>query len=407
MVLLIIRIINGIIIAMERGAGIPRTLDLPALLRRKSILLLGPRGTGKSWLIRERLGDSALRVDLLRSDRYLRLSADPGELEAMIDASGRELVVIDEVQKIPALLDEAHRLIEERGLRFLLTGSSARKLKRSQANLLAGRAWIANLFPLTWNELGARFNLERYLRYGGLPAVYGSEDPAEELRAYVDTYLKEEIQAEGLVRRLPAFHRFLKVAALDNGRMLNYAHVAADAGVPAASVREHYSILADTLTGFMLEPWRESKKRKAIQTPKFYFFDTGVAHALAQTETLDRNSDLYGRSFEQWLGLELRARLSYARSPAPLTYWRSVHAHEVDFVIGERAAVEVKASRRATDRDAAGLSVLAEERVIKSFYLVSQDPVHRRRKVGAAEVEFIPYQLFLRRLWNGELPGVP
>lgn len=392
---------------MSGTSALPRTLDLASLLSRKSVLLLGPRGTGKSFLIRQSLGDRALRVDLLRSETYLRLSAAPGDIEAMIAAAGRELAVIDEVQKVPVLLDEAHRLIEEKGLRFLLTGSSARKLKRHQANLLAGRAWPAQLFPLTWKELGARFDLERYLRYGGLPAVCLGADPDEDLRAYVGAYLKEEIQAEGLVRRLPAFHRFLRVAALDNGRMLNYAQVAGDAGVPAATVREHYQILTDTLTGFLLEPWRESRKRKAIQTPKFYFFDVGVAHALAQTETLDRNSDLYGRSFEQWIGLELRARLSYVRSPASLCYWRSVSSQEVDFLIGRRAAVEVKSSRRTTERDASGLAALADERVFSHFYLVSQDPVHRRRKIGAASVEFIPYELFLRRLWDGGLAGIP
>ncbi len=386
---------------------IARTLNLAALLRKKSILMTGPRATGKSYLIRETLGDSALRIDLLRSDTYLRLSAAPGELEEMIAAAGREFTVIDEVQKVPALLDEAHRLIEEKGVRFLLTGSSARKLKGHQANLLAGRAWPANLFPLTWEELGGRFDLDRYLRYGGLPTVYLSTDPGEELRAYIDTYLKEEILSESLIRRLPAFHRFLKVAALDNGRMLNYAHVANDSGVSASTVREHYGILTDTLAGYLLEPWRESKKRKAIQTPKFYFFDTGVAHALAQTETLDRNSDLYGRSFEQWIGMELRARLSYMRSLSPLTYWRSVSSQEVDFLVGERTAVEVKASRRTTDRDATGLAALAEERVFKHFYLVSQDAAHRRRKVGQAMVEFIPYQLFLQRLWSGSLEGFP
>ena len=270
-----------------------RLLDLPGLLRRKSFFLFGPRATGKSFLIRRQLGRRALVVDLLRSDVAFRLATDPSLLEALIgDRRGPDAwIVIDEVQKLPGLLDEVHRLIESRGLRFLLTGSSARKLKRGQANLLAGRAWTANLYPLTSAEI-PRFDLAKFLRWGGLPPVVASQEPAEELGAYVRTYLQEEIQAEGFVRRLPPFSRFLASAALTNGQMLNFAQIASDAGVPAATVREYYYLLEDTLVGFLLPAWTKSKKRKAISTAKFYFFDTGVTHALAGTQTLDRNSDL-------------------------------------------------------------------------------------------------------------------
>ena len=224
-----------------------RLLSLPDLLAKKSFFLFGPRATGKSFLVNAQLGDRALVIDLLRSDLYFRLSADPGLLEGLIgDRRGaRALVVIDEVQKLPILLDEVHRLIESRGLRFLLTGSSARKLKRGQANLLAGRAWTAHLHPLTWAELPG-FDLPRFLRWGGLPPVVASGEPAEELRAYVRTYLQEEILAEGFVRRLPQFSRFLSTAALTSGQMLNFAQIASDAGVPAATVREYYFLLEDT-----------------------------------------------------------------------------------------------------------------------------------------------------------------
>jgi predicted AAA+ superfamily ATPase len=230
--------------------NLQRVIVLADLLKRKSFFLFGPRATGKSFLVRTQLADRALVVDLLRSDLAFRLAADPGLLEALVgDRQGAgSWIVIDEVQKLPILLDEVHRLIESRGLRFLLTGSSARKLKRGQANLLAGRAWTAQLYPLTSAEI-PRFDLPRFLRFGGLPPVVLSEEPVEELRAYVRTYLQEEIQAEGLVRRLPQFSRFLATAALTNGQMLNFAQIASDAGVPATTVREYYFLLEDTLIG--------------------------------------------------------------------------------------------------------------------------------------------------------------
>jgi uncharacterized protein len=382
--------------------NIRRTLDVAALVKKKSFFLLGPRATGKSFLIREQLGGrKATVIDLLRSDVFLRLSADPSLLESMIDGGPRDVaapVVIDEVQKLPGLLDEVHRLIEGRGLRFILTGSSARKLKRGHANLLGGRAWTANLFPLTYAEL-PKFDLPRFLRYGGLPPVVLGDEPDEELHAYVRTYLHEEIQAEGLVRRLPAFARFLTTAALTNGQMLNFAKIGNDAGLPAATVREHYFLLEDTLVGFLLPAWTKSKKRKAIATAKFYFFDTGVAHALAGTRTLDRNSDLYGRSFEQWIAMELRAYLGYRRRREELGYWRSVSDHEVDFVIGDHVAVEVKATRRVANDDLRGLTALAEEKIVRKLFLVSEDPLETRR----GPIRCLPWRTFLDELWSDEL----
>ncbi|MEW6297032.1 MAG: ATP-binding protein [Thermodesulfobacteriota bacterium] len=363
--------------------------------------MFGPRATGKTFLIHEQLADRALIIDLLRSDLFLRLSASLSDLEALIAAHGPSfVVVIDEVQKVPPLLDEVHRLMERKGLKFLLTGSSARKLRRGQANLLAGRAWQANLFPLTWIELKEQqFVLDRYLRYGGLPTVYLSQDPQEELHAYVNTYLYEEIQAEGLVRRLPQFARFLQVAALSSGQMLNFASIGDDAQVPPSTVREYYYLLEDTLVGFMLPPWTKSRKRKAIATAKFYLFDTGVTHTLAGTESLDRNSDLYGRSFAHWLAMELRAALSYRRLHKQLSYWRSTHQQEVDFLIGDDVAIEVKASRRVSDRDERGLRALREEGVFKRFYLVSQDPVEMVKE----GIQRVHWQTFLARLWGGDL----
>src|SRR5438034_6979012 len=357
---------------------VQRLLQLPELLRKKSFFLFGPRGTGKSFLIREQLKGKALVVDLLRSEYFLRLTSAPQELESIIDAAGKpRIVVIDEVQKIPPLLDEVHRLIEERSVRFLLTGSSARKLKPGRATLLAGRASKAALFPFTRPEI-ASFNLQRYLRYGGLPRVFLSDDPDEELDAYVHTYLAEEIQAEGLIRRLPPFSRFLQTAALGNGGLLNFASIGNDAQVSPSTVREYYQLLEDTLLGFLVPPWTHSRKRKAISTAKFYFFDTGVTHALAGTKYVERNSDLYGRSFEHFLALEIRSALSYRRTREHLAFWRSTHGHEVDFVVGDRFGVEVKAKAAASSRDAHGLRAFQEEQAVRRLYLVSQDRVERK-----------------------------
>lgn len=376
-----------------------RKLNLKVLLEKKSFFLFGPRATGKSSLVNVQLGERALVFDLLRSDIYLRLSANPDELETLIPHSMPfDCVVIDEIQKIPLLLDEVHRLIEKRKIRFLLTGSSARKLKRGSANLLAGRAWTAELFPLTCKEIHD-FQLERFLRFGGLPAVYLSNEPKEELKAYAKNYLYEEIQAEGLVRKLPAFSRFLLVAAHSNGLLLNFAKIGSDCSVPPSTVVEYFQILQDTLLGCMLEPWTKSKKRKAISTAKFYFFDTGVTHALSLTENLDRNSDLYGRSFEQWIGMELRAYLSYLRKDFPLGFWRSANRQEVDFTLGDRIAIEVKASKKVSQRDTTGLQALKQERVFKRYIIVSQDPISAKQD----GVERTHWKVFMEQLWGGEI----
>lgn len=377
---------------------IERIIDLNHLLQRKSFFLFGPRATGKSTLVRRQLSATATSIDLLDSRFFLRLSAAPHDLAAIIDASDSRLIVIDEIQRIPELLNEVHRLIEERKITFLLTGSSARKLRRGQANLLAGRVWEARLFPLTWREI-PHFNLGKYLRYGGLPPVYLSKFPEEELDAYVNTYLKEEIMAEGLIRNLPPFARFLRSIALANGEIINFTKLAHDCQVAPSTVREHVSLLEDTLVGFLLPAWTESKKRKAIKSGKFYFFDPGVTHTLAGTHVIDRNSDLYGRSFEQFIGMELRAYLSYRRMKYLLTYWRSTHGHEVDFLVGEKIAVEVKATTHVAPGDFKGLKSLSEEGIFKDLFLVSQDAI----STGQGHIHAIHWEGFLRQLWQDEI----
>lgn len=375
-----------------------RILFLPKLLAKKSFFLLGPRTTGKSYLIREQLINDALIINLLNSTFYLRLLNNPNDLESMIEAQDKKLIVIDEIQRIPDLLNEVHRLIEEKNLIFLLTGSSARKLKGENINLLAGRAWQANLFPLTSKEI-ENFNLDHYLLYGGLPAIYGSNYPKEELYAYVETYLREEIQAESLVRKIPSFSRFLKVSALTSGQILNFTSIASDSAVSASTIREYYHILEDTLIGFMLPAWTKSTKRKAISTAKFYYFDIGVKNTLAEIKSIDPNSNLYGQAFEHFIILELRAYLSYRRMKKNLCYWRSKHGHEVDVIIEDDIAIEIKSTKQISSKHLKNLCYLAEEKIIKRYIILSHDPINRK----VNNIEIMHWKEFIKMLWSDKL----
>ena len=373
-----------------------RWLDLPGLLKKKSHFLFGPRSTGKTFLIQSQFPQGTTILDLLESELYLRLSTNPGDLESIILAfDNPSITIIDEVQRVPQLLNEVHRLIEKKGIKFLLTGSSARKLRHNQANLLAGRARQAELFPLTYTEI-PEFNLDRYLHFGGLPMVYQSDEPTDDLHAYVDTYLKEEIQAEALVRQLPAFTRFLKHSALTSGEMLNFANISNDAAVPASTVREYYSILEDTFIGFMLPAYTKTIKRKPISTAKFYYFDIGVKNTLSGITSVPNQSDLYGKAFEHFIALELRAYLSYKRKHIPLTYWQSKNGQEVDFIIGDDIAIEVKTTNRTQDKHLKGLKALAEEKLCKRYILISHDTLKRR----SDNLEIIHWQEFLTALWS-------
>lgn len=374
-----------------------RSLKLSKLMTQKSFFLFGPRATGKTSIIKHQLADTALIINLLRSEVFLRLSANPWELEAIIDArnSSQTIIVIDEIQKVPELLNEVHRLIEEREIIFLLTGSSARKLKQDNVNLLAGRAWEAHLFPLIRKEI-PDFNVTRYLSYGGLPTVYLSQNPKEELIAYVNTYLKEEIQAEAIVRKIHSFSKFLQISALTSGKILNYHSLSNDVGIPASTVREYYQILQDTLVGFLLPAWTKTKKRKAISTSKFYFFDIGVRNQLAGIQSIDPTSDLYGEAFEHFMAMELRAYLHYNRKHVNLSYWSSQHGKEVDFIIGDTIAIEIKTTNRVSEKHLKGLKILQEENICTKYFLVSFDKVNKK----IDNINIIYWEDFLDQLWN-------
>lgn len=379
---------------------IPRLLNLSEITQKKSAFLFGPRGAGKTRLIDRQLADAVI-IDLLSGEFYLPLSQTPSELAALVAARPEALIVIDEVQKLPMLLDEVHRLIEKKGRKFLLTGSSARKLKRNHANMLGGRATQAMLLPFTWAETVAvqKFDLERFLLFGSLPRVYLSDAPRDELFDYVTLYLKEEIQLEAEVRNLPAFSRFLKLAAQCSGELLNYSNIASDVGLSANTIKDYFEILDDTLLGHRLEPWRSGKSRKTVATAKHYLFDCGVIHALTGAQYLDRNSNTYGRAFEHFVLSEMRAYNAYRRRHWELTFWRTKHGDEVDLIVDDRLAIEIKATQRASNRDGKGLKKIADENNWQHRILVSQDPIERKYEDG---LWVMPWEVFLRRLWDGE-----
>jgi len=379
----------------SKAPVVERLVDLPALLSQKSHFLLGPRQTGKTFLVRRALPEARL-YDLLDSATYLTLSRDPGRIAEELTPRD-QVVVIDEIQRLPDLLNEVHRLIEARGVRFLLTGSSARKLRRGGVNLLGGRARTKFLHPLTWRELGARFDLARAVSRGLLPSIYFSDDPRADLEAYAGTYLQEEVVAEGATRNVPAFSRFLRVAARANATIVNFTNVASDAQVARTTVYEYFDILRDTLVLHELPAWRRSRKRKPLVSSKYYFFDVGVLGTL-QGRQFRVGTPEFGEALESYLLHELVSYREY-RSGEPLAYWRSTSGFEVDFVVGDHTAVEVKATANASAVDLKGLRALAEEGRLKRYVLVCLEPRPRR----AGNVEILPVLEFLAALWAGEM----
>jgi predicted AAA+ superfamily ATPase len=373
---------------------VERALDLNSLLRNKSYFLLGPRQTGKTTLMRTSL--PGVRVyDLLDSAVYLALSRNPQRIAEELTPETR-LIAIDGIQRLPELLNEVHRLIEQTGIRFLLTGSSARKLRRGGVNLLGGRARTKYLHPLIRQELRDHFDLSRAIARGTLPSIYFSDDPVADLHAYTGTYLQQEVVAEGATRNVPAFSRFLHIAALCNGTIVNFTKVANDAQVPRTTVYEYFEILRDTLILLELPAWRKTAKRKPLASSKYYFFDVGVASAL-QGRQVRWGTPEFGPAFETYLMHELSSYADY-RSGEQLAFWRSTSGFEVDFIIGDHTAVEVKAKSNVSLQDLKPLRVLAEEGKLKRYICVSLEAC--RRNVGGVTV--LPYEEFLDHLWADE-----
>ena len=377
---------------IENIPYIDRIIDLNSLLDKKSHFLLGPRQTGKTYLIRHTL-ENARVYDLLDAEIYLALSRNPGLISEELQPQDR-IVVIHEIQRLPELLNEVHRLIETSGIRFLLTGSSARKLRRGGINLLGGRARTKYLHPLTYKELNRHFELSTAIERGLIPSIYFSDDPRADLHAYAGSYLQQEILAEGATRNIPAFSRFLRVAALCNASIVNFTNVANDAQVARTTVYEYFEILKDTLLLYELPAWRKSKKRKPLASSKYFFFDVGVV-AVLQGREFRAGTPEFGEAFETYLMHELTCFSDY-RSGEPLSYWRSTSGFEVDFIMGDHTAIEVKAKKNLSPNDLKSLRMLEEEGKLNRYICVSMEP--RRRKVGG--IDILPYREFLDLLWD-------
>jgi predicted AAA+ superfamily ATPase len=386
------------------GNIISRALALPDLSKH-SVFLWGPRRTGKSFWIRTHLPEAPL-LDLLQTDTFAEYAARPSLLRERFGvtraAGHRQPVVIDEIQKIPALLDEVHWLIENRRLTFLLTGSSARKLRRGHANLLAGRARRREMRPLCFPEVND-IDMKAVAVSGLLPPHYLSKEPLEEIRAYVSDYLKEEIVAEALTANLPAFAEFLRVVALTNSELLNYTNVASETGVSAKSVRSYFEILEDTLLGFRLEPWTRSRKRRMILTDKFYLFDVGITNYLARRAPQPGTPE-FGKSFEHYILMELVAFRSYRAPDMEIRYWRTSTGREVDFIVNDKEfAIEVKSSPRVSDAKIRDLTALAEDGPVQRRLVICMERQRREVRDAYGAVTLMPWKEFLAELWDGNL----
>ena len=380
------------------------------LLRRLSLpdagtdtfFLWGPRQTGKTTLLRARYPD-ALWIDLLKAEEFRRYLGHPEYLRSEIPEEGPfPYVVIDEVQKLPGLLDEVHWLHENRGVQFAMCGSSARKVKRGYANLLGGRAVRYEMFGLTSAELGSEWDLTRALNHGYLPRIYLSSRPRRLLNAYVSDYLKEEVAAEGLVRNLPVFSEFLNVASLSDTELVNFSNIARECGVSSQTIRAYFQILEDTLLGRWLPAYRKRPKRRVIGAPKFYFSDVGVVNFLAKRGRLEAGSELYGKAFENWCFHELRSYSAYSESYADLSYWRLASGIEVDFIVDDmKVAIEAKSARKITSGHLRGLrQVMKDHPGVKRRIVVSLESKARRTEDG---IEILPAAVFTKKLWQGEI----
>ena len=365
----------------------------------EGMFLFGGRQTGKSTLLKERF-PNAVYIDLLNSEVRNRFMQHPEQFrERLLRYPPATLVIVDEIQKVPDLLDEVHWLMVNKGLWFILSGSSARKIKKSGANNLGGRAIPETLFPLVSAEI-PDFDLDRAVQNGMIPRHYMVTNARNRLKGYIELYLKEEIIEEALVQNVADFVRFMEVAAIMDGEILNYEKVASDCGVSANTVKAYYQILKDTLLGFEVPAYRKVIKRKLFKSPRFYYFDVGIANYLTGRHHLAEKTPEYGHAFEHLIMQEIIAYLGYTNSDEELSYWHTYENLEVDAVIGDaRIAIEIKSTDHVAHDDKKGLMEFAKEHPETKQILVSRDRISRR----SGNVDYYYVTDFFKALWAGEI----
>ena len=378
---------------------IERIFNITNYLEDGSIFLFGARQTGKSTFLEQTL-KNAVFFDLLDSNLRLKLQRDPSLLyDTLQDKPAGTIIVIDEIPEIPELLNEVHRLIQKKGLRFVLTGSSPRKLKRKGHNTLGGRAVPCYFFPFVSAELHD-IDLDKALLYGLLPPHYLAKNPRRLLSGYIDIYLKEEIKEEALSRNIAVFQRFMQAAALTSGEIVNYTNIANDCNVSAKTIKEYFSILEDTLIGYMLPDYTKTNKRKVTQAPKFYFFDVGVYNYLLQRTSLPPETPEYGHSFEHFVMQELRAYVNYFQKDETLSYWHTYNNKEIDVVVGQaKIGIEIKSTAEIEPKHLSNFKDYHDEFPNSRCIIVSRDKLTRRN--GNIEIMYVFD--FLKQLWAGEI----
>ena len=383
---------------------ITRMLDL-RLPDRQSAFLWGARKTGKTTYLKEKFPDSVV-YDFLKTDLFLEFSKNPSLLRERLLAKEEKAlkkpIILDEVQKVPQILDEVHWLIENKGLRFVLCGSSARKLKKGHANLLGGRAWRYELFPLVSQEIG-EVDLLRGLNHGLIPLHYlqNGRDCKKSLEAYAQDYLREEVFAEGLIRNIPAFSRFFDAFGYSHGEITNYCNIARECGVDSKTVKEYYQILIDTLLAVRVEPYKKRQSRQVItKASKYYMFDVGVAGCLTKRNLAEEKGAEFGKAFEHFLLMEIVAYRSYSGKNFPINFWRTKSGIEVDFILAQgEVAIEVKGAGHVDKKDVYGLDAFAQEYSPKKSILVCNEKEKRLRD----KIEILPWEIFLQQLWGGKI----
>ena len=368
-------------------------------LEQESAFLWGARQTGKSTLLKT-LYPETLYFDLLLSREYERFLRNPGLIREIVEAQAPGiLVIVDEIQRIPELLNEIQWLMVNRNNRFILSGSSPRKILRSGGNLLGGRAVRYNLFPLVFPEI-PDFDLLKALNNGLLPRHYLSGNPKKLLSAYIGSYLRDEIMAEAKIRNVSLFSRFLEAAAFTNGEMVNYTNIASDCGVSAPTVKEYFQILEDTMIGRFLPSYQKNPKRRVILAPKFYLFDVGIANYLVQRGKIEQGGESYGKALEHFIHQEIVAHSHYSDKNYPISYWRTASQIEVDFILGDHeVSIEVKSTDQAKSRHLSGLRHFSEEYTVKKQILITND-LHPRRM---GNISVLPWKTFLEQLWGSEI----